>query len=38
LNPAPIREMWTSHLQGEHDWSAYLWHVLMFQIWLEAQR
>lgn len=38
LNPAPIREMWIAHLQGEHDWSAYLWHVLMFQIWLEAQR
>jgi len=36
LNPAPIRDVWTAHLEGKHDWSPYLWDVLMFQTWLEA--
>jgi asparagine synthase (glutamine-hydrolysing) len=38
LNPSPIVEKWIAHLDGKHDWSYYLWDVLMFQNWLEAQR
>jgi len=38
LNPAPIVRKWREHRSGEHNWSAYLWDVLMFQAWLDAQR
>jgi len=38
LNPFPIRGKWKEHLSGRHDWQHYLWNVLMFQGWLEAQR
>lgn len=34
LNPEPIREAWTQHRQGTHDWTPRLWSVLMFQAWL----
>ena len=37
LDPAPIRAAWAEHLSGKHDWTHKLWHVLMFQAWLEAQ-
>lgn len=38
FNPQPIREKWEQHLSGQHNWQYYLWDVLMFQAWLEAQQ
>jgi len=35
--PAPIRQKWAEHLSGQHDHTAKLWAVLMFQAWLDAQ-
>lgn len=37
LDPAPIRQKWDEHLAGRRDWSYYLWTVLMFQTWLDAE-
>lgn len=37
LNPVPIRETWSAHLDGGIDRDAQLWTVLMFQSWLETQ-
>ena len=34
FHPAPIRQMWTEHLSGRHNWQHHLWDVLMFQAWL----
>lgn len=36
LNPIPIRKKWTDHLSGKGNWQYYLWNILMFQLWLEA--
>src|SRR5439155_662341 len=33
-----VRRKWTEHLCGRQDAGAALWHVLMFQDWLEQQR
>jgi asparagine synthase (glutamine-hydrolysing) len=37
LEPEPLRQFWTQHINGVYDWGRRLWPVLMFQSWLEAQ-
>jgi asparagine synthase (glutamine-hydrolysing) len=32
-----VRQNWQEHLLRKRDWSPGLWHVLMFQAWLEQQ-
>ncbi len=36
LDPVPIRQKWEEHLSGRRNWQYWLWNVLMFQAWLEA--
>ena len=38
FNPEPIHEKWVEHLSGRHDWQCALWHVLMFQAWLDKNQ
>ena len=38
FNPEPIREKWNEHISGQRNWQYYLWDILMFQAWLEAQK
>jgi asparagine synthase (glutamine-hydrolysing) len=38
LNPQVVREKWEEHLSARRDWSYGLWHVLMFQAWLDHSR
>jgi asparagine synthase (glutamine-hydrolysing) len=38
FNPQPIREKWHEHLSGRRNWAYWLWDILMFQSWLEAQQ
>jgi asparagine synthase (glutamine-hydrolysing) len=38
FDPAPIRRQWTEHLTGDRNWQYWMWDVLMFQSWLDAQR
>jgi len=33
-----VRRKWTEHLCGKQDSGAALWHVLMFEAWLEQER
>jgi asparagine synthase (glutamine-hydrolysing) len=33
-----VRQRWSEHTRMKRDWSHGLWHVLMFQSWLEQQR
>jgi asparagine synthase (glutamine-hydrolysing) len=35
LHPEPIRQAWLQHLEGPIDRTKLLWHILMFQAWLE---
>ncbi|MEW5855963.1 MAG: asparagine synthase (glutamine-hydrolyzing) [Cyanobacteriota bacterium] len=44
FNPQPIRQKWKEHLEGDdcdglrqRNWQYYLWDILMFQSWLDAQ-
>lgn len=30
--------MWEEHVSGKRRWHYYLWDVLMFQAWREANR
>ena len=36
LDPLPIRQKWEEPLSGRRNWQYWLWNVLMFQAWLEA--
>ncbi len=36
FHPAPIRQKWQEHLSGTRNWHFYLWDILMFQAWLQA--
>jgi asparagine synthase (glutamine-hydrolysing) len=38
LETRVIREKWQEHLSRKRDWSPGLWHVLMFQAWLDQQK
>jgi asparagine synthase (glutamine-hydrolysing) len=38
FNPEPISQKWREHVSGKHNWQYYLWDILMFQAWLEANR
>lgn len=37
FDPGPIRRKWEEHLAGHHNWQDHIWHVIMFQAWLENQ-
>lgn len=38
FEPGPIRQRWQEHCLGVRPWHYYLWSVLMFQAWLDAER
>ena len=38
FEPKKLRQRWREHLSGKRDWSAGLWHVLMFQAWFDPQK
>jgi asparagine synthase (glutamine-hydrolysing) len=38
LESTLIQTKWQEHLSGKRDWSAQLWSVLMFQLWLEQNK
>lgn len=38
LNPVPVRHKWQEHLDGKHSWQRELWHLFIFQSWLDAEQ
>jgi asparagine synthase (glutamine-hydrolysing) len=38
FNARQIRQNWQEHLSQTRNWSPGLWHVLMFQAWLDEQK
>lgn len=38
LEPRPVTELLQAHLSGRENAQAPLWHALVFQAWLDAQR
>jgi asparagine synthase (glutamine-hydrolysing) len=38
LNGAFLNRCWKEHQQGQRDWSALLWCVLMFRTWQEVSK
>jgi asparagine synthase (glutamine-hydrolysing) len=38
FDPGPVRQKWAEHLSLRRNWQYYLWSVLMFQAWLEANQ
>jgi asparagine synthase (glutamine-hydrolysing) len=38
LRPQPVREAWEDHLSGRRDCQYFLWNVLMFEAWRDAER
>ena len=38
LKPEPIAEKWVEHQTGTRNWQYFLWNVLMFEAWHEANR
>lgn len=37
FDPVPIQHKWIEHQSGSRNWSYYLWDILMYQAWVEAQ-
>ena len=33
IDPVPVRQAWSEHLQGRRDWTHRLWIILMLQAW-----
>jgi asparagine synthase (glutamine-hydrolysing) len=37
LDASLVSRCWREHRTGAKKWDTELWHVLMFQAWLEAE-
>ena len=38
FDPEAIRKKWSEYLLGKRNWAPQLWTILMFQLWLRAQK